>query len=51
MTLEELRAEAERLYPYPLRKCLFAIKKINWQRELWIANQLKTNPLQINVKG
>lgn len=51
MTLEELKAEAERLYPYPLRHCIFARKKINYFRELWVAEQIKINPLQINVKG
>jgi len=41
MTIEELQAEAERLFPFPIRCCAFARKKILWQREKWINEKLK----------
>lgn len=41
MTLEELQAEAERLFPFPIRHCAFAHKKILYLREKWVNEQIK----------
>jgi hypothetical protein len=41
MTIEELQAEAERLFPFPIRCCVFARKKILYLREKWVAERIK----------
>lgn len=49
MTLEELQAEAERLFPFPLRHCIFAEKKILYLRDKWVDEQIKKQPIRIEL--
>lgn len=35
----DLAKQAEDKFPYPLNACVFVKKKINWLREMWVAEQ------------
>lgn len=35
-SVTDLQAEAERLFPYPIRVCVLIKKKIDWKRERWV---------------
>lgn len=34
-----LELEAERLFPYPISRCPWLRKKIDWKRENWVKSQ------------
>jgi hypothetical protein len=42
MTLIELQAEAELLFPFPAGACAYVRKKIIWKRDQWIKENSKT---------
>lgn len=43
-SIAELEAEAERLFPYPVRACVWVRMKIDWKRKEWVKGQEKANP-------
>lgn len=38
-----LEQQAELLFPYPFKACVFVKKKINWKRSEWINERLASS--------
>lgn len=46
MTEQELKKEAEKLFPYPFKACYIIRAKTDWKREKWIQSQVNSLPVK-----
>lgn len=45
-SVTDLQAEAERMFPYPIRVCVLIKKKIDWKRERWVKERQREYTLR-----